>query len=167
MRFADSPTAEVAVHIEAPPSTVWAFITDLDVLAQFSDEFQGGDWLDPSIGPGPGQRFHGRNENPRASWDVTCTVTDWEPDRAFGWCVEGPSDPVATWRFTLEPDGDGTRLAYRARMGPGPSGVTSFIAAHPEHEERIVEGRIAAWTANMESTVDGIRGLAEGGPNPD
>ena len=109
MRFADSPTAGASVHVEAPPATVWAFVTDLDVLAKFSDEFQGGDWLDPSTGPGPGKRFHGRNENPRASWDVTCTVTEWEPDRAFAWCVEDPSHPAATWRFTLEPDGDGTR----------------------------------------------------------
>ena len=45
--------------------------------------------------------------------------------------------------------------------------MTSFIAEHPENEERIVEGRLAAWTANMESTVDGIRGLAEGAPSPD
>ncbi|HEY5110079.1 MAG TPA: SRPBCC family protein [Acidimicrobiales bacterium] len=167
MRFADSPTTEVAVHVEAPPSAVWAFVTDLDVLAQFSDEFQGGEWLDPSTAPGVGARFHGRNENPRAAWDVTCTVTDWEPGRAFGWCVEDPDAPVASWRFTLDVEDGGTRLAYWARMGPGPSGVTSFIAEHPENEERIVDGRLATWTANMEATVDGIRGLAEGGPDPD
>jgi len=161
VRFADCPTAEVAVRVEAPPATVWTFVTDLAVLARFSDEFQGGDWLGPSTGPGLGERFHGRNANPRASWDVTCTVTECEPDRAFAWCVEDPTHPAATWRFTLEPDGDGTRLAYVARMGPGPSGVTTFIAEHPEDEERILTGRLAAWTANMRSTVEGIRGLAE------
>jgi uncharacterized protein YndB with AHSA1/START domain len=166
VRFADTPTADVAVHIGAPPSAVWAFVTDFDVLAQFSDEFQGGDWLDPSTEPGLGERFHGRNKSPTAAWKVTCTVIEWEPDRAFGWCVEDPSNPVATWQFTLEPDGDGTRLAYRARMGPGPSGVTAFIAEHPENEERIVRSRLSAWKANMESTVEGIRQLAESGPNP-
>jgi len=119
MRFADTPTVEVAVHIEAPPSNVWALVTDFNVLAQFSDEFRGGEWLDPSTDPGLGSRFRGSNENTRAAWEVTCTVIDWEPDRAFGWCVEDPSNPVATWRFTLGPDGSGTRLSYRARMGPG------------------------------------------------
>jgi uncharacterized protein YndB with AHSA1/START domain len=167
VRFADTPTAEVAVRIQALPSTVWAFVTDFDVLAQFSDEFQGGEWLDPATGPGRGARFHGRNKNSRTAWDVTCTVIEWEPERAFGWCVEDPSDPVATWRFSLEPDEGGTRLVYWARMGPGPSGVTSVIAEHPENEERIVESRLSAWTANMQSTVEGIRGLAEGGPDPD
>jgi len=167
VRFADDPTAEVAVHVEAPPSAVWAFVTDLDVLAQFSDEFQGGEWLDPLTAPGVGALFHGRNENARAAWEVTCTVTDWEPDRAFGWLVGDPDAPAASWRFTLEAEGGGTRLGYRARMGPGPSGLTSVIHEHPDAEERIVDGRLAAWTANMEATVEGIRGLAEGGPNPD
>jgi hypothetical protein len=45
--------------------------------------------------------------------------------------------------------------------------VTWSIDAHPDAEERIVDGRLAEWKANMESTLDGIRGLAEGGPNPD
>jgi uncharacterized protein YndB with AHSA1/START domain len=112
MRFAATPAADVAVHIEAPPSTVRALVTDFDVLAQFSDEFQSGEWLDPSTDPGLGGRFHGRNENPRAAWYVTCTVIDWKPDRAFGWCVDDLSHPVATWRFTLQPDGDGTRLVH-------------------------------------------------------
>ena len=167
MRFADAPTAESSVHIVAPPSVVWAFVTDLDVLAQFSDEFQGGEWLDASAGPGVGATFRGRNQNPRAVWEVTCTVTHWEPDRTFGWVVEDPDAPAASWCFTLGAEDGGTRLSYRARMGPGPSGVTSFIDQHPENEERIVTGRLANWSANMEATLDGIRGLSEGGPNPD
>lgn len=167
MRFVDDPSAEAAVHIEAPPSAVWPFVTDFDVLARFSDEFQGGAWLDPSTSPGVGARFRGHNENPWAAWDVTCTVTDWEPDRAFGWLVENPDAPAADWRFTLDAEVGGTRLGYRARMGPGPSGVTLLIAEHPDAEERIVDDRLATWTANMEATLHGIRGLAEGGPSPD
>lgn len=137
------------------------------MLAQFSDEFQEGASLDASTAPRVGARFHGKNQNSVATWEVTCTVTTWEPDRAFGWCVEDPDAPAACWRFTLERDGDGTRLTYRALMGPGPSGVTSFIAEHPDAEERIVAGRLSAWTANMQATLEGIRGLSEGGPNPD
>ena len=52
-------------------------------------------------------------------------------------------------------------------MGPGPSGVTAFIAERPDAEERIVAGRLAMWRTNMEATLEGIRQLAEGGPNPD
>ena len=162
MRFSDGPTAEVTIHIDAAPSEVWQFVTDLEVLARLSDEFQGGEWLDPSTPPGVGTRFRGHNENPRAAWDVTCTLTDWDPGQAFGWVVEDPGAPAATWRFVLEHEDGGTRLGYRARMGPGPSGVTSFIDEHPDDEEQIIDRRLAGWTANMEATVAGIRELAEG-----
>ena len=167
MRFADEPTVERSTYIEASPSAVWPFLSDLDVLAQFSNEFMGGEWLDPPADRGIGSRFRGRNQNARVQWEVTCTVTEWEPDRTFAWCVDDPAAPAASWHFTLDPEEDGTRLDYRARMGPGPSGVTSYIDEHPDAEERIISGRLAEWTANMESTLDGIRGLAEGGPNPD
>ncbi len=167
MRFADSPTADVEVHVAAPPEAVWPFVTDLDVLAQFSDEFQGGAWLDPDTPPGVGTRFQGRNQNSMSAWEVTCTVTEWEPARAFAWCVEDPRAPAASWRFALAPDDGGTRLTYRAQMGPGPSGVTAYIDEHPDAEERIVAGRLAMWTTYMQATLDGIRELAEGGPNPD
>ena len=162
LRFADIPTAEVTAHIDAPPAAVWELVTDLDVLARHSDEFQGGEWLDSSAPRGVGARFRGHNRNPWAEWDVTCTVTDWEPERAFGWVVEDPAAPAAVWRFTLDPDDTGTRLHYWARMGPGPSGVTAFIHEHPDDEEGIVDRRLAAWHANMEATVTGIRGMAEG-----
>lgn len=167
MRFADSPTVELGIHVAAPPEAVWPFVTDLDVLAQFSDEFQGGEWLEPDAARGVDARFQGWNRNSMTTWDVTCTVTEWEPDRAFSWCVEDPNAPAASWHFTLVPDEGGTHLTYRARMGPGPSGVTAYIDQHPEAEEQIVDGRLAMWTTNMQATLDGIRELAEGGPNPD
>lgn len=165
MRFADSPTTERDIVIGAPPSVVWSLVTDVAVLARYSDEFQGGEWLDAAP-HGPGSQFHGRNRNEGRAWEVTCTVTAWEPDRAFGWSVMDPEHPAATWCFTLAPDGVGTRLAYRARMGPGPSGLTEAIDAHPHAEARIVERRLAAWTDNMEATLAGIRALAEGGSDP-
>ena len=163
MRFADSPTAERDIVIGVPPSAVWPLVTDFDVLARYSDEFQGGEWLDAAAAPGPGSQFQGRNRREERAWEVTCTVTAWEPDRAFGWSVMDPDDPAATWCFTLAPDGAGTHLRYRARMGPGPSGLTEAIDAHPHAEERIVERRLAVWTANMEATLAGIGALAEGG----
>jgi uncharacterized protein YndB with AHSA1/START domain len=158
--FADSPTAETTVHIEVPPAAVWPFVIDLDVLARFSGEFQGGEWLDGFTSPALGSRFAGRNRMGESAWRVTCTVTDWEPNRTFGWCVQDPDNPAATWRFSLYPDGKGTRLLYSARMGPGSSGVTAAIDARPESEERIIDHRLAVWTANMEATVAGIRSLA-------
>lgn len=160
MRYEDGPTAEVEIGIDAPVARVWACVTDVTVPALFSAELQEARWLDP--GPALGARFVGRNRHPAAGeWETTCHVVAYAPERVFGWAVEDPSFPAATWRFELEPDRGGTRLRQWARMGPGPSGLTSAIRAMPEKEERIVARRLAEWRANMQATVEGIKGLAE------
>ena len=167
MRHADTPTVEVATTIDAPPAAVWALVTDIGLPARFSDEFQGATWLEPAGGPaagvGVGSTFQGRNRNEAmGQWEVVCTVTEWVEDRSFGWVVGDPSRAVASWRFDLAPDGQGTRLSFWARMGPGPSGVTMRIERHPEAEEQIVEARLGQWRTNMTATLAGIAALAEG-----
>ena len=164
MRYADGPTAEVEVHVAAPPARVWALLTDIDLPARFSGEFRGAEWLEGSPGPVVGARFLGRNEHPAiGAWQTISVVVACEPARTFGWDVQGPGGVAASWRFELTPDGEGTRLRQWARMGPAPSGLTAAIEARPDKEERIIENRLSEWYRDMRATVDGIKQLAEGG----
>lgn len=159
MRYDDGPTAEADVIIQAPAARVWALVTDIDLPARFSTEFRGADWLDE---PGLGARFVGRNEHPAmGEWQTTCTVTVHEPHRAFGWAVEDPADPAATWQFDLSEEPEGIRLTQRVRMGPGISGLSFAILAMPDKEERIVARRLEEFERNMRATLDGIKALAE------
>lgn len=162
VRYADGPTETVEVDIAAPISEVWALVTDLDLPAGFSDEFQGADWLDGAEGPALGARFRGHNRH-RAigEWTTVCTVTAFEPRRVFGWDVGEIDAPAASWRFELEPRASGTLLRQWARMGPGPSRLTPAIAARPDREEQIVARRREEWRRNMTATVEGIKDLAE------
>lgn len=160
MKYSDGPTTEVEVHVDAPPARVWELVTDITLPARFGTELQQARWLDAE--PALGARFVGRNRHPAAGeWETTCHVVAFEPERLFGWAVEDPAHPAATWRFELEPDQAGTRLRQWARMGPGPSGLTPVIRSMPEKEERIVARRLAEWRANMQATVQGIKALAE------
>jgi uncharacterized protein YndB with AHSA1/START domain len=163
MRYADCPTVEVEVHVEAPPARVWALVTDIDLPARFSSEFQEGIWLEEAGAATLGAQFKGRNRHPaRGEWETTSTVVACEPERVFGWAVGDPEHPAASWRFELEADAGGTRLRQWARMGPAPSGVTMVIEAMPDMEERIVARRLEEWRGNMLATVEGIKALAEG-----
>ncbi len=156
MRYADGPSVEVEVHVEASPSTVWALVSDVAVPARFSGELQEAFWIDET-------HFKGRNRHPAAGeWETTCTVVANEPGVAFAWVVGEPDAPAAEWGFSIEPDGSGVVLRQRARLGPGPSGLTAAIASMPDKEERIVERRLEEHRANMQATVEGIKGLAEG-----
>lgn len=162
MRHADMPTTEVDVEIAASPDAVWALVSDIELPARFSNEFQGATWLHPDTPPGIGMQFVGRNEHPAiGSWQVTCTVIEWVEGRTFGWLVGDPEAAAASWRFDLEPHRDGTRLRFWAQMGPGPSGVTTVIGRNPDAEEQIVANRLEQWRENMMATVAGIKDLAE------
>ena len=39
-RYADGPTTEVAIHVDAPPDVVWAYVSDITVPVRFSRELQ-------------------------------------------------------------------------------------------------------------------------------
>ena len=70
------------------------------------------------------------------------------------------ADP-ASWRFTLTPEGSGTRLAQWMRVGPARSGINLAIDAMPDKEGAILRRRMAELRANMEATVRGVKQLAE------
>jgi uncharacterized protein YndB with AHSA1/START domain len=163
MKYADGPTVEVEIHIDAPPSRVWSLVCDIELPSRFSSEFQGAQWLD-GAGPELGARFVGRNKHPRAGdWETTSHVVAFDPERRFEWAVSDPSEPSASWRFELSPDGDGTLLRQSMRMGPGPSGLNVAIDAMPDKEELIIERRQQEHRANMTATLEGIKALAEKG----
>ena len=161
MKYAEGPTVEVEVRIEAPPERVWPLVRDIATPVRFSEELQEVRWLDDDR-----TRFAGRNRHAAVGeWETTCVVVDDEPERAFGWAVGDPANPSASWRFTLEP-ADGARatvLRQWMRMGPAPSGLTPAIEAMPDKEERIVARRLDEHRANMQRTVEGIKALVEGG----
>jgi Polyketide cyclase / dehydrase and lipid transport len=162
LRYADCPTTEAEVVIDAPPAVVWPLVCDIQVPAEFSSEFQGGQWLDGATSPALGARFRGRNYHEAAgTWETVSTVCEFEPERRFAWAVGDPDVPAARWRFTLEPEGSGTLIRQWMQIGPGESGISDAIRQMPDKEHRILRRRLAEHQANMQATLAGIKGRAE------
>ena len=164
VKYAEGPSTQVEVQIDAPVEAVWPVLCDINVPASFSQEFQRAEWID--AGPALGATFRGHNRHEAVGeWSVVCTVTALEHERIFEWTVGDVADKVARWRFDLHTGGSGScTLRFSAEMGPGPSGLTPMIERMPEHEEEIVARRLAEWTDNMRRTAEGIRDLVEGSP---
>lgn len=72
-----------------------------------------------------------------------------------------PARPIATWSFRLEPREGGTRLWQTVLLGPARSGLSLAIDRWPDKRDRIIAQRLAALRRGMQSTVDGIKALAE------
>lgn len=155
-RYADTPTVEVETHVDAPPERVWVVVSDVALMPSMSTELQRVEWLDE---PGAvGSRFVGHNKHPAiGEWSAPAQVIECEEPRVFAWAVGDPAAPAATWRFTLEPDGAGTRLRQWVQMGPGRSGLSRAIEAMPDKEQKIVHGRLTEFEANMTATLAAVR----------
>ena len=158
---ADGPGVTVEVDVKAPPTDVWPYISDIQLPARFSDEFQGAEWLSDT--PEVGATFLGRNQNENlGDWEVTCYVAGYEENRVFAWNAGDAEDPSAQWRFELISLAGSTRLRFSMVLGPGPSGLTAVIDAMPDKEAKIIANRQKHQAANMRRTIEGIRDLVEG-----
>jgi len=154
------PGVTVEVDIAAPPQRVWEFVTDINLPARFSQEFQGAEWLDGE-GPGVGARFVGRNAIGERRWETTSHIVACEAPRVFAWNIVDPDNPAAQWRFELDRVGDATRLRQCMTIGPGMSGTSRAMASDPDNAKAILAARREAHRHNMELTVRGIKALAE------
>lgn len=166
MKYHHTPGTGVSIHVDASPDAVWAVVSDINLPAQFDTELQKAEWIEPATGPALDAEFRGFNRHQKMGreWDVVCRVSHCEQGRSFGWQVTGDDGGPARWLFSMEPEGDGTRLSFDAVMGPGRSGLSPAIDAMPDREDDIVAGRLAEWAANMAKVLEGAKARAEGTP---
>ena len=158
--FQDGPGLTVETDIKATPRQLWDLISDINISSNFSNEFEGADWIDEI--PQQGARFQGRNKNERiGEWEVTCHVISYEPNKSFAWTAGDVEKPAATWEFHLIPLAGATRLRFSMTLGPGPSGLTRIIEQKPDSEKKIISNRQKDQQVNMLKTVEGIKQLAE------
>lgn len=158
--LAAQPGVTVEVDIAAPAPRVWDLVTDINLPARFSNEFQGADWIGGD-GPRVGARFVGRNAIGERHWETTSYVVACEAPRVFAWNVNDPDQPAAQWRFELDRMGDTTRLRQCMTIGPGMSGTSRAMANDPENAKAILAARREALRRNMELTTQGMKALAE------
>lgn len=105
------------------PERVWELVSDITSTGRFSPETFEAEWLGGATGPAVGARFRGhvrRNGWGPVYW-TRCTVEACEPGREFAFAVAGPGGrPVNTWRYHLEPKGDGTDVTESFELADTP-----------------------------------------------
>ena len=161
-RYADKPTVEVRIWIDAQPARVWELVSDIELMPAMSSELQSVEWLDGADGPALGARFTGRSRHEAmGEWETTSHVIELEPEQTFGWAVGDPAEPAAVWRFRLEPKDSGTELSEWMQMGPARSGLSFAIDQMPDKEQKIVFVRMREFERNITATLDQIKARAE------
>jgi uncharacterized protein YndB with AHSA1/START domain len=113
-------TREVSVHVDAPVEEVWALVSDVTRIGEFSPETFEARWRHGSTGPEVGAKFKGhvkRNGVGPTYWSA-CQVTRCVPNEVFEFAVGTDDLTVNNWGYRLAPDGTGTRVTEYFRLEP-------------------------------------------------
>ena len=158
------PGVTVEIDVEAPPERVWELVSDINMPARFSNEFQSAEWID-SDGPREGASFIGRNERADVNrkWETTSYVVACDAPKVFAWNVNDRDQPSAQWRFELERIPGGTRLRQRLTIGPSLSATGRAMEENPDQAEQILANRREQHRGNMILNIQGIKRIAETG----
>jgi ubiquinone/menaquinone biosynthesis C-methylase UbiE/uncharacterized protein YndB with AHSA1/START domain len=107
-----------SIEISATVETLWAMVTDVNRMGEWSPETFEAGWIDRP-GPEVGARFRGCNRlRWVGTWCSVATIVDCDPPRRFGFVIgKDPSRPNTEWTYLFEVVDDRTTVVTeRYRM---------------------------------------------------
>lgn len=145
----------VTREIAAPAEHVWALVSDITRMGEWSPENEGGKWLKGATEARPGAKFRGTNRSGKRTWSTLATVMDAEPGRSFSFRVTASGLKVADWAYAFEPTAMGCRVteSWTDRRG-------RLVVAVGKRRTG-VDDRAAFNRAGMEQTLERLATAAE------
>jgi uncharacterized protein YndB with AHSA1/START domain len=149
-------TANVTVHIEAPPERVYELVADVPRMGEWSPECVGCEWLGGVDGAAVGARFKGSNKRGLMKWSTTAEVVTADPGREFAFTTQAGSKESTRWRYQFDAVDGGTDVteSFEAIWAP---------AALRLVEKLFMRNRGSEIEAGMRTTLERIKAAAEQG----
>jgi len=101
---------EVSRDIAAPPELVYAAISDVTRMGEWSEECHGCEWHEGYDGPVVGATFDGRNRHGEHEWTTQGKVTEADPGRAFAFECSMMEFHYSTWGYRIDPTESGSHV---------------------------------------------------------
>ncbi|MGO9924633.1 MAG: SRPBCC family protein [Mycobacterium sp.] len=145
-------TLTASTEVRASAEQVYAVVSDVTRIPQWSPETRRAEWLAPD-------RFRAWNRRRLGRWRTVANVVEAEPGRRFSFVVQVLGGDWTQWTYLIEPrSGAGaSRLTEVFRMCvPLPFGVVVF-----EHLFLFIRDRRMDLQANLDMSVNRIRAIVE------
>ena len=148
----------VTQEIAAPAGDVWAMISDMTRMGEWSPESEGCTWLRGATGPQQGAMFRGTNSNGKKKWSTLGTIVDVEPARLLVFHITAAGFKVAEWRYVIEATATGCRITetwidQRGRIVKALGKPVSGVGDRAAHNR-----------GTMEQTLERLKAVAESPP---
>lgn len=103
-------TIEITRDIAAPPEVVYAAISDVTRMGEWSEECHACEWHDGFDQAAVGATFDGHNRNGDHEWSSQGTVTEADPGRSFVFECSSSDFHYSTWGYRIEATDTGSRV---------------------------------------------------------
>jgi uncharacterized protein YndB with AHSA1/START domain len=142
------------IHIAAPAEKIWAMVTDLPRMAEWSPENTGGTWAGGATGAALGARFKGTNANGKRTWRTATKVTACDAPTYFAFdTMVGPKS-FSRWSYRITPSADGCDVTEQWDDKRGAFKPLSTLATG-------VKDRVGFTKTSIETTLANLKAAAE------
>ena len=101
---------ELSREIRASPEAVYAAISDVTRMGEWSEECFACEWHEGFDGPAIGASFDGHNRNGDRTWTTQGRVVEADPGRAFAFECSMLDLHFSTWGYRIEPTDAGCQV---------------------------------------------------------
>ena len=101
---------EISRDISASPEEVYAAISDVTRMGEWSEECHTCEWHDGHDRAVVGAVFDGHNRNGEHEWTTQGTIIEADPGRAFVFECSMRDFHFSTWGYRIEPTPNGCRV---------------------------------------------------------
>jgi uncharacterized protein YndB with AHSA1/START domain len=105
-----SQRIEISRDIAASPESVYAAISDVTRMGEWSEECHACEWHEGVDGPEVGATFDGHNRHGEHEWTSQGKVIEADPGRAFAFECSMMDFHYSTWGYRIEPTETGSRV---------------------------------------------------------
>jgi uncharacterized protein YndB with AHSA1/START domain len=148
----------VTTEIGAPAEKLWAMVSDMTRMGEWSPENEGAMWLRGATGPKPGAKFRGTSRIGKKKWSTVGTIVDLEPGRLLSFRITSAGLKVSEWRYAFETTANGCRVTetWIDKRGPIVKALGKPVTG--------VADRAAHNRVTMEQTLERLKSAAESTP---
>ena len=149
---------EITRDIAAEPDVVYAAISDITRMGEWSEECSASEWHPSFDCPVVGATFDGHNRNGTSEWTTQGKIIEAGPGRSFAFECSMFDFHFSTWGYRIEPIETGCRVTewtqdLRPESAMEFSRKTSGVDNRHERNRQTIRGTLDRLAAALEPRV--------------